>query len=107
MHKKKKKKKKKKKADPYFAILKSAILSLAMIMTSPWRHIWDFLVLILAYGKGRPLALLLYQLHVSGGFTFKFIGDSNHPPLLRRHITKKKKKKKQEKKKGGAWYDEG
>ena len=34
------------------------------------------------YGNRRPLAILRYQLDVSGGFHFQVHrGDGNHPPL--------------------------
>ena len=35
--------------------------------------------LFVMYGKKRPLAILWYQLNVSGGFIFKFTGGGNHP----------------------------
>ena len=46
-------------------------LSSVIIMTSLWRHTWDFGTYFGMYGKRRPLAtgigLLWYQLDVSGG----------------------------------------
>ena len=33
------------------------------------------------YGKRRPLAIVWYQLHVSGGFIFKFTGGVVTTPL--------------------------
>ena len=53
---------------------------------------WDVGTYFGMYGKCRPLAILWYQLHVSGGFIFKFTGVVTTPPLVRR-VTKKKKKK--------------
>ena len=56
-----------------------AILSSAMIMTLLWRHTWDVGNYFGIYGKRRPLAILWYQLHVSGEFIFKVIGGGNQP----------------------------
>ena len=49
---------------------KSAILSLAMMMTSLLRRSWDVGTYFDMYGKNSPLAILWYQLHVYGGFHF-------------------------------------
>ena len=39
---------------------------------SLWCHTWDVGTHFDMYGKWRPLAILWYQLHVSGDFIFKF-----------------------------------
>ena len=51
---------------------KSAILSLAMVMLSLWRHTWNVGTYfgIHVFGKKRSLAFLWYQLHVSKEFHF-------------------------------------
>ena len=54
-------------------------MSLAMIMTSLWRHSRDAGTYFGIYGKKRPLAILWYQLDVSGELIFKFIGGGNDP----------------------------
>ena len=44
--------------------------------------------------KEETLAILWYNLDVSGGFIFKFTGGGNHPSPLVRRVTKKTKQKK-------------
>ena len=61
-----------------YGSLKTAILNIAMIITSLRHHTWDNGTYFGMYGKRRPLAILWYQLNVSGGF--KFTGVGNHPP---------------------------
>ena len=58
---------------------KSAILSLAMIMTSLWCHTWDVGTYFGMYRKRRPLAILWYQLHVCGVSFSSSQGGSNNP----------------------------
>ena len=55
------------------------------------------------YGKKRPLAILCYQLHIYGGFNFKFTGGGNTPApwedVLQKKNTKEKKERKEKKRK--------
>ena len=57
-----------------------------MIFTSLLCHTWDIGTYFGMYGKKRHLAILWYQLDVSGGFIFKFTGGMV-TPLVRR-VTK-------------------
>ena len=45
--------------------------SSAMVMTSLLRHTWVVVTYFGMYGKRRPIAILWYKLHVSGGFHFQ------------------------------------
>ena len=64
-----------------------------MIMTSLRRHTWAVGTYFCMYGKRRPLAILWYQLHVAGGFIFKFTGGevTTTPPHPRKTCYKKKR----------------